>query len=379
MGKIFKVTGLILLLLIGYISKKVYETKAQTLPIPYELPSPDADEIAQAEEATILLIGDHSSEIIKPALARIMKEASESYKNKLKVYDWTRINEGVHRTYNKVSQLKKIPKIVIYMGGSSEFYEELFNEQSAKDILKNFDIFENKNLKSLLMLSKYFGKLIYRKVQVNVLSSTPVSQRKKLLKLANNYGARAQSYYEVYYKIFNTIFGQLVSFIKFNGSSIITLTTPVKVTNPPQFICENSTSETIIDLQVTLQRAITNNEIKKYFTMSRNLAQGSIGNAKSFYIFAKFNELTGRMKNALFNYRLAQSFDCLQDHSNFVLNQIISKVSKKHGAFFYDFDQMIHQDFGEDFLFLDNFRPQQKYISELEEQLRNKITTLLNY
>jgi len=113
--------------------------------------------------------------------------------------------------------------------------------------------------------------------------------------------------------------------------------------------------------------------------MAKNLTFASVGNAKSFYLFGQFNENLGRTKNALFNYRLAHTFDCLQDRSNMIINKIIKDSSIKYGVNFFDFDELVHRDFGLDFIFLDHFRPQEKYIIEMEKQLKMKINTLLKY
>ena len=326
MGKIFQYAILLTIILsVSYAYNKITSTRAQIIPVPYELASINAQESLLASEAQILLIGDHSSETLKPALGRIIQDFDGKFKEEIKVFDWTRPNEGVHRSYHKISSLKKIPPIIIYIGGSSEFYEKLFNEKDIDKVKSNFDLFNDQNIKSLVMLSKYLGQLIYQPIETVYLGDTPISQRASLIKLAKGNGSRAQIYYELHYLIFKNIFSELVNLIKFKGSSIISLTTPVKVTNPPKYVCDNSVSQSIIDYQVSLQKALEKKQVKKYFSLARSLTQASVGNSKSFYIFARFNEFLGRTKNALYNYRLAHVFDCLQEQSNYILNQTIKK------------------------------------------------------
>ena len=196
--------------------------------------------------------------------------------------------------------------------------------------------------------------------------------------MAANNGAIAQRLHEIHYLLFSNLLEELINTIRFNGSSLVTLTVPNKVTNPPRFVCDNSTSETIIDLQLSLTKSLGKNQTKKYFSLAKNLTKASVGNAKSFHIFARFNESLGRTKNALFNYRLSHAFDCLQDHSNFIINQIIRGKSKKRGAILIDFDEIVHRDFGLDFIFLDQYRPQEKYILEVENKLLQKLKDLIN-
>ena len=127
----------------------------------------------------------------------------------------------------------------------------------------------------------------FRNVPTLSLAETPESQRGVLLNLAKNDGSKAQKHYEVHYKIFNTLFSELISLVKFSGSSLITLTVPVKVTNPPKYICDNSTSETIIDLQVTLEKALQSGTTKRYYSLAKELTASSVGNAKSFHLYGK--------------------------------------------------------------------------------------------
>ena len=72
-------------------------------------------------------------------------------------------------------------------------------------------------------------------------------------------------------------------------------------------------------------------------------------------------------------------FTCFHFSTNYILNQIIRKESASKGAHLIDFDLIVHRDFGEDFLFLDHFRPQAKYVDEVEELLSEKTNVLLNY
>ena len=85
MGKIFKILLLICVILVGYLYQQFAKTRPQRIPIPYELPAVDSKEIAKAEQAHILLIGDHSFEITKPSLKRIIDEQSKNFKDAIKV------------------------------------------------------------------------------------------------------------------------------------------------------------------------------------------------------------------------------------------------------------------------------------------------------
>ena len=114
MSKIFQYILLFIIVIsIGYVYLKISNTRAQIIPVPFELPEVSAKEITKASRAQILLIGDQSSETLKPSISRIIESFDEEFKDKIKVFDWTRPNEGVHRTYHKLKSLPKIPQIVL--------------------------------------------------------------------------------------------------------------------------------------------------------------------------------------------------------------------------------------------------------------------------
>ena len=71
-------------------------------------------------------------------LPSLIKDISSNLAEVIKVFNWSRKNEGMHRTLSKIKSLKNLPEIIIYHGGSEEFFEKTFFIKDKKTILAIF-------------------------------------------------------------------------------------------------------------------------------------------------------------------------------------------------------------------------------------------------
>ena len=128
---------LIIIVLIGAYTVYLYKSvPIMTVPYPYLFKDINlSEEIKKAEEADILIIGDKMGKSLDRFIPKTIKKLSINLKSPLKYYNWSRNNEGLHRTLFKIKSLKTIPPVTIYLGSNSEFYENY--KKNLDELLKN--------------------------------------------------------------------------------------------------------------------------------------------------------------------------------------------------------------------------------------------------
>ena len=57
-------------------------------------------------------------------LPEMIERLSKDLNEPIKIYNWSKPNEGLHRTISKLKSLKKLPPMVIFHGASQEFFEK---------------------------------------------------------------------------------------------------------------------------------------------------------------------------------------------------------------------------------------------------------------
>ncbi|CBW26327.1 putative exported protein [Halobacteriovorax marinus SJ] len=343
-------------------------------PFPYivdgaQYKSADLKEIRSSD---ILIVGDRMGEYLEKYIPAVNETLSKNLRNKLNIYNWSAANEGLHRTIKKLRVLKKLPPIVIYVGGSEEFFENRVIT-ADKDVYDyNMKIFKDDRFSSLLMTVPQVSKIIYKKpTKYFYLDHT-------IKPFAKASGAKvSQTRAELIYNYYMIELEELASLAREKGSTFIYITPPVNLEIPPRIVCDNAVSSTILDEQSDIKKLIESGRSKEASARSKKLLSKSIGNAQTYYLMARAQLNQGILKEAKKNFQMAATFDCGNWRSNAVFNKLIQNNAKKNGIKLIDFANIVESGLGRNITFVDEHYPQTIYYEKLQKEIILAIKTIL--
>ena len=368
MLKLLKNLLLILLLITIGFAVYIYKKRpTQIIPYPYIVQNIKYPQSKKAETSHVLIIGDRMGLALNRFIPELNKNISKELQEPLNIFNWSKNNEGIHRTINKIKSLKSLPPIIIYQGSSEEFYEKKINIKKRKNILKNFQLFDNNKISTLLMTFPFISKFIYKNTDIQYLSGNATED------LTSYSPFFKQIRMELTYKIYEYEIEELINYVRSKDSNLIIVTTPINLEAPPKTVCKNSTTKSIEDLQETLTEQIKEKRYKENYSQAKDLAHQSIGNAYSHYLHGiialkllKFNESREALEKA-------EAFDCKQWRGSVIFNNIMKQKAKRNKINLIDFNNLVNLNLGRDTIFQNQFYPQHIYYQQLMKLLESKI------
>jgi len=377
MIKNFFIFFTVLVVLAGaYLYKEYAANKTLITPYPFSFTDNARhsliNELGLAESATILIVGDRMGEALSQYTPQISDELAKKLKSPPKTYNWSKTHEGLHRTLFKLKSLKKLPPIIIYHGASSELFEKTFSIANKEAILKNFSLYDNENIISLIITFPWLSKIIYKKM--NYIELGPLKEYHNHLPSMEKLVEK-----EISFKLFDYELREMIDLIKDKKSNLVLITTPINLEIKPHETCAHSSSKDLIELQLTIEKIIEEGNFKKAYPMALELSNESYSNAQSFYLLGKSSMGLGDLAKARDAFQKAAIFDCSSWRGNAVYNAIMKSNAKKRQVPLIDFDQYMASALSKDGLFIDDLYPQnvfyQTMISDLKENL-NKILSI---
>lgn len=357
----------------AYFSADRLNAPIRILPVTYQVEPKISVSKEMIETATILITGDrHAKKLGK--FRKKMKSliVPENIRN-FKIIDISEENEGIHRTFRKLKQLKKLPKIVIYMGGTQELYEKKFRLSDRRAIYNNFGVYTNTFKISVILIFPFLSKILYQPTKFYILPPEPIQDERKYT------GLQSQVRNELSFKFFQLEFQEMVKFINERGSSLIVITPPIKTDTQPHEICDNAKTEAIELFQNKMQNMIELNKYIEAIPKLKELAKNTVANSRSYHLLGKALYKAGRLKDAKDAFLKSHSFDCNPINGHIAYNAIIRGVYKQSQNFkLYDFDQRMSNLFGQDAVFYSDLYPQEIYYIQIIEEISKYSKNILN-
>ena len=376
MIKKFFITLLVLILLLaGYVYWAFAAKKTLITPYPYSFnanaASAIASEIKEVEAAKILIVGDRMALALNNYTAGIEAELAPNFKIAPKIYNWAKPHEGLHRTLFKLKSLKKFPPIIIYHGASSELFEKTFSVTDKNAIIKNFTIFDDEKMISLIITFPWISKVLYKKMDYFELGA---------IKEYQNHlpGMDKMNEKEIAFKLFDYEMRELSELIKDKKSNLILITTPLNLEIPPKEICTGTTTNTVIEVQQEIEDLINLGNFKKAYPEALELSNETLSNSKSFYLLGKAAMGLGDLKTAREALQKASVFDCANWRGNAIYNAILKSTAKRKQLPIIDFDQLMASSLSKDGLFNDEIFPQNLFYQSMIQELKETLKKILS-
>ncbi len=325
-------------------------------------------ELPAAERAKILIVGDRMAAPLSNYTKELSEELGKNFKSPPIIYNWSKPHEGLHRTLFKLKSLKKVPSIIVYLGASSELYEKTFSVSDFHALVRNFEIYDDEKIISLIITFPWLSKVLYKKMNYYELGA--IKEYKNVLP-----GNLRMKEKEMSFMLFQYELKEMIDLVKDKKSSLVLITTPLNLELPPKETCSTATSSTVVEVQQEIDALIQQGNFKKAFTDAKELAQETPGNAQSFYLLGKASMGLGDLAEARDAFKKATVFDCANWRGNAVYNSIMKAEAKQRQLALIDFDLMMSSSLSKEGLFSDDFFPQnlfyQNLVTELKETLKN--------
>jgi len=344
--------------------------QTRVYPLPYKVDKSiyPIDNIAQ--DADILIIGDEFGIEFNSLVQNLVTTLSVKLQKPLSIYNLSLENEGIHRTFAKLKSMDKLPPIIIYMGGSSEFSEKLYPENLRKYKV-NFNIYKNDYAQTALMLFPILSRFIYVPDEVRTLTDKiEVTQNKSF----KSFQVIAESTFYFYQEQLM----DMIDYIIDKNSTPIMVTRPINYESEVKVVCDNAIFDNVTIEQVEIEKLIKNNRLKEAYNKVLLLDGISVGNAQTKYLLGKSQLALGKIRLAKKNLMLAKALDCSPKYAHPVINQIQRKIMTDRALENIDFDKMVNTNLGKDTLFIDGVSPQFIYWEKLEKLMANKIKRILD-
>ncbi len=360
------------------IAYKISLTPQMVIPFPYKIELSSSTNLFEERSDTnphIVILGDRMGKTLVHYLPPLTTLVSQGLRNPLVIQNWSQEGEGIHRSVEKLKRYAKeydnLPSMIIFHGGSQEFYEKRFSLENREAILKNFEYYQNDALASAVILLPWLSRLIYHPMELVKLG--PVIDKDE-----NRYTSlQTQQRMELTFKFFDYHLQEMISLARQHDSTLIFITTPVNLEEPPRTICTNAHDQEKDQAHKQIEELLAEGRTKEAFSMAERLYEENIGNAMTAYLYgltAKANNQISVAREALIQ---AAATDCETWRINPVFNSLKAHYAHKEDLFFIDFDRMLNQQLGQNVLFLNPIYPQHLFYQRLTQILAREIRTIL--
>ncbi|MFT6070315.1 MAG: hypothetical protein ACJAT2_002794 [Bacteriovoracaceae bacterium] len=349
--------------IIGYSAYLWVTQPVLIAPLPYHVDVDYKNESDIAEAAHVLILGDRLGDSLKSYIPKMITNLSENLQEPLRIVNWSSPHESLGRSLAKLKSLKVLPKMIIYLGASEEFYEKRFEIKDSEKILENVKKFRQENISTLLYTFPPISKLIYAPVEFLTLGST-------IKEDPGDLDSRLQQQkMEVTFNLFEVELDEFIAYTKEKGSHLVLVTAPLNLEVNPRKACANSTTESLETYQRSLKKSLDSGAHKAVLNEVRKLSETSIGNAVTYHLLGRSSLGSGFYEEARRAFINAAAYDCGNWRAHPVFNSLIKSKSKISGNAVIDFDEIVNRHLGLNELFLSDHFPQNIYYDHFIEEL----------
>ena len=311
-------------------------------------------------DTDILIIGDINSILFNSHVESLINSISKNLNRPISIYNLGARNDNIFRTFKKLKSLEKLPPVVIYLGGSSEFYERLA-PKNLKITSLNYSLFQNEIISASHTIFPQFKKYLFLPDQTIKLEEEAKKGDFKNLDI--------KKYLEIYFYSYERELKKMVSYIEKNNSTPILITPPINLLNAETSACPGSFNESINSRLKEIEEDVEKNKVKETLLKIKSLDAEAFSNAQVKYLYGKILYLNGKYSDAKAQLTLSKAYNCSPNSSHPVINSIIKNISLLRDVHFYDFNKELNLYFGHNELFLSDNEAQVIYYENLKKEL----------
>ena len=323
-------------------------------------------------KAPVLIIGDSMAVRVSTFKDLLAKKISSTLSTPIEIDTLVSEGQNIHRSFELLKSLERLPLIIILISNRDETYESLFKTKDIEKIAKNFKIYDNIYLQSLFMIFPDISRLLYHNV-----SYLPLA-RQAPIPDENIYPDHILiQRQQINYKLYGATLNKFFNFAKKSASMVIPVTTPINLTLPPKKDCYGSIEKTAGSEIQQLSRLIKNKDFKGAYNLSQELALMYPSNASILFdhsrILTKLNKYSESHRYA----ELAAVYDCGNQAGDPIFNQIMKQDALKYNFVAFDYHQYLADETRRNTPFIEDIYPQDLYLEKFADILGLKIKSLL--
>lgn len=307
-------------------------------------------------------------ELFKDMLA---EKISSGLAKPIKIQTITQKGMILPRVIERLKSIGSLPLITIYAGMSEEFNEKRFHIKDIPKIKKNFKLYDDLKVQTLLSLYPHFSKFIYHPVDYVVF-------KKDIEKDSHPYNLKEDLKRRIFtFKLFERELKEMIDYVKENNSFLISITTPLNLELMPNEDCIPKLDEFTQKKLTTALETIKGGDFKGAYSKTKELTLIANNSPKVHFIHGKLSKKIGKFQEAKNSLTLSSALDCDQSQGNPIFNEILTRVSNQNGSLVFDFQNMIYSSWTENELFESKLYPQNLYYQKLSSMLAIKIKRIL--
>lgn len=341
----------------------------QIIPYPYFFAKQKQN--LELDTAPIVIVGDRLGHYLGKFTKTLASEISKDLDRPIKVISYAQEGEGLHRTLQKIKSLKKLPFIIIYLGGSEEYYERKFETQNISTILKNFKKFDKPINHTALLLFPEISRFLFSPIKWVKLTSKFSPDLKRYSDL------QIQKRNEVNFKLYQHELNELLSYANDYNSVVIAISQPFNLDAAPKKSCDLSIDEFGKELMQKVIEKMKQEDYKSAYNQSKELVLIAPANAKAHFLHGQVSKALNKNEEAIKHLKYAIAYDCQNWRGNPVYNAILKKMAKKNEALYFDFNKMLQDNWRSNVTFHDDIYPQNFYTEKMLKVIAGRIKSLL--
>lgn len=353
----------------AFLAQRYSKNPTSVAPYPYSF----EEEVGQnlSVDAPILIVGDRMGERLASFSKLMASKISENLSKPIKIESMAAKGEGLHRTLRKLKSLKKLPLIIIYLGGTEEASELKFKTKDVPVIQENLAIYRDDKAQTAMMILPALSRLLY--TPVDRVKLGPLKQ-----KASSDFGqAETLERAPVEFELYKLAINELFTFAKDRNSYFIAVSTPINLGVPPKRSCEGALPEDFKQKYERAKKLVKEKDYKLAYNITKDLGLIANTSANVHYLHGQVSLHIGKTEEAYQALKLAAVYDCANYRPNPIFNVILKEAAQKHGVAYFDLQKLLRDRMTSNVTFMDDIYPQNLYMEKMASAIALKIKKLL--